>query len=239
MDSLIDGGMFRNDRVSEYYCFTELFQEILQHQLSGSEKTFRNATMPFARVFSRYGVVLVDLRRYEEAGSALEKSLRWNPVDADIMFEYAETFKLRGNMERFYELTREAFRIAYRPASLARCYRNLGYYFTEKRLWNVAASCILMSLQYAPDDKNAVSELFYIEHMAGKAADQVNFEDFKRFSEQYDLPIGADDVILDLAAQFGKHFLNEGNNDLAAYFLTIFYDLTDDEQVKTILEQIS
>ena len=239
LDMLTAAEAFQNDSVSEYYCFTELFQEILQHQLSGSKKTFRNAPIPFAKVYNRYGIVLVDLKRYEEAGRTLEKSLRWNPIDADTMFEYAETFKLRGDLEKFFEVTKDAFRIAYRPVSVARCYRNLGYYFSEKRLWDVAAACIIMSTQYVPNDKNAQSELYYIEHMSGKRIKNPDFDEFRKYAGEYGFPVGADDDILGLAAQFGKHFLNEGRNDMAEYFLTIFYELTDDEQVKAILEQIS
>ncbi len=238
LDMLTESGAFQNDSVSEYYCFTELFQEVLQHHLSGSKKTFRNAPIPFSKVYGRYGIVLVDLKRYEEAGIALEKSLRWNPVDADIMFEYAETFKLRGNLEKFFEFTKAAFRIAYHPTAVARCYRNLGYYFSEKKLWDVAAACIIMSTQYVPNDMNAQSELYYIEHMSGEKIKEPTLEDFEKYAMDYGFPNGADDDILGLAVQFGKHFLEEGNNDLAQYFLTIFYELTEDEQVKEILKQL-
>ena len=237
-DGILEAGMFADDSVSEYYCFREPFEEVLHRFLSGSEKTFRRSPVPFERVYGHYGIVLVDLKRYEEAAEALKKATRWNPADAEIMFEYAETFKIRGDLERFYELTIEASKISFRPATVARCFRNLGYYFTEKRLWEVAVACIVMSGQYVPNDKNAQSELYYIEHTAGRQIDVPDYDAFCGFAEKYGFPCAANEDVLSLAAQFGRHFHEEGENGLASYFFGILYDLTGDENVKSILEAI-
>ena len=142
-------------------------------------------------------------------------------------------------MERFFELTKEAFQIAYRPASVARCYRNLGYYFTEKKMWDLAVACIVLSMQYVPRDKNAQSELYYIEHMAGRKINMPEFDEFKKYADKYGFPTGESETILRLAAECGSHFLNEGRDDMAAYFLSIYYDLTEDEKAKSILDQLS
>lgn len=237
-DGILEAGMFVEDSVSEYYCFRELFEEVLHRYYSESEKAFRKASVPFERVYGHYGILLVELKRLDEAEEALKKAMSWNPADAEMLFEYAEVYKMRGDLKRFYELTLNAFRISYRPATVARCFRNLGYYFTEQKLWEVAVACIVMSQQYMPDDKNAQSELYFIEHTAGRQIDVPEFEEFSKFSEQYGFPVGASDVVLSLAARYGRHFLEEGENRLASYFLGIFYDLTGDEKVKNVLEQI-
>ena len=84
---------------------------------------------------------------------------------------------------RFFELTKDAFKIAYRPASVARCFRNLGYYYTEKKLWDYAAACFFMSMNYEPNDKNAQSELYYIKQMAGREIDLPEFDEFEQFAD--------------------------------------------------------
>ncbi len=238
LDRLSEGGMFENDSVNEYYCFDELFQEVLQRELSGSEKAFRRASLPFAKVYTWYGIVLMDLRRYEDAGRVLEKAIRWNPTDSNILFEYAESFKARGDIEQFFKLSKDAFQVAFRPASVARCFRNMGYYFTEMKQWDLAVACIVLSMQYVQGDKNAQSELYYIEHAAGRKINMPEFDEFRAYADQYGFPTGASETVLHIAANAGAYFLNEGNNDMAKYFLTIYYDLTEDEQVKEILEKL-
>ena len=239
MDMLIDAGLSENDSSSEYYCFSELFQVILHRNMNESQKEYKTAQQPFSKAYLFYGILLVDLKRYEEATAALEKSLRWNPCDTDAFFEYAETFKFRGDLQRFFELTKDAFKIAYKPAAVARCFRNLGYYYTEMKQWEMAVACITMSTKYMTNDKNAQSELYYIEHTAGRTIAPPHFEDFKQFAEANDFPAGASPVVLGIAAQFGLHFLDDGRNDLAEYFLSIYYDLTDDEEVKEILDELN
>ena len=109
-----------------------------------------------------YGSQLVELNRIPEAQEALKKGLRWDPICFRMMSEYIETYKMSGDLEQFYILTKEAFKIAFRSTDLARCYRNLGYYFVEKKLWSEAISCNLLSLEYDNEAKAAQSELYYI-----------------------------------------------------------------------------
>ena len=238
MDTLVSAGIFQDDNASEYYCFNELFEEIMHHERTQSEKTFRRSPIPFAKIYSYYGALLIDLKRYEEAEEMLEKALRWNPSSADYLFELAETWKLRGDMDRFLKLTIRAFDNSFKPTMVARCFRNLGYYFTEMKYWNMAVACIVLSFEFVPADKNGQSELYYIEHMAGQHVEMPEFDEFRKVADQYGFPTGPCEELVQLAGDYANYYLFHENRDMAAYFLRIYYGLTGDEKVKETIEKI-
>ena len=153
---------YEDDPISDYHDFEEWFEEILYQHRSKSEKNLLHAQIPYREMYLLYGSLLVELNRIPEAQEALKKGLRWDPICFRMMSEYIETYKMSGDLEQFYILTKEAFKIAFRSTDLARCYRNLGYYFVEKKLWSEAISCNLLSLEYDNEAKAAQSELYYI-----------------------------------------------------------------------------
>lgn len=230
-------GFFNDDSVSEYRCFTEFFEEALYIYYVKPEKTIRRPPVPFDAIYLQYGSLLVDLKRIDDAQVALKKAMRWNPANADIAFEHAETYKMKGDIESFFHLTVAIFQYAFKPYQVARCYRNLGYYFVEKQDWMDAAACYHMSLQFEKDSKNAMSELYYI-HDKGGDIGQATMADLKRCAEQYHFPLGAHEDVIGIAYSYGKHFLEQKNNDAARYCFGIAYSLTDDEDIKKILDTL-
>ena len=230
---------FEDDEVSEYHVFDELFEEALYRYREKPEKDIRQAQIPYTEIYMLYGSLLVEMGRLPEAREALEKGLRWNPVCFRIMAEYIETFKMSGDMESFFEKTREALRIAFRPADVARCFRNLGYYYAEVKQWQEAKACLLLSLRFEGDNSNAQSELYYIHSVTeGKVPDPIA-EELEEYGKEYGFPTGADGEIVALAFSYGMDAFKHNNIEAAIYFLTITYSLTHDEHIKEILDRLT
>lgn len=229
---------FQDDQVSEYHVFDEFFEEVLYQHRAKPDKDLRPAQIPYTEIYMLYGSLLVELKRYSEAQDALKKGLRWNPVSFRIMAEYIETYKITGDLEKFFELTKDAFKIAFRSADVARCYRNLGYYFAEKKLWSEAIASYLLSLQFDHECKQAQSELYYINASTHGKVPEPSIDQAKEYGEKYGFPIGADDDILGLSYSFGKHFLEQNAPNAARYFLSIAYDLTGNQEIKQRLDQL-
>jgi len=227
--------MFQNDKVSEYYTFHEAFEEILYRHLYKPEREIRRAEIPYSDIYLQYGSLLFEWKRYQEAREALAKAVRWNPINTEIAFEYMETFKAVGELEEFASCTRNAFKHAFRAKDLARCYRNMGYYLVEKKEYRAAMGCYILSMQYASDSRNAQSELYYIQTKTDGRLKQPNMEEMKRYSKVYGFPLGADDDIIELSYAYGKHFMDEGDMELARYFFEIVFELTGAEEVQRIL----
>ena len=132
-----DGALpFQDDQVSEYRIFDESFEEVLYRFRYRPEKDVRHAPVPLTEIYLLYGSLLIDLKRIPEAQESLKQALYWNPVSFKITSEYMETFKMMGDLDSFFRLTVDAFKIAFRPEHVARCYRNLGFYFVEKELYS-------------------------------------------------------------------------------------------------------
>lgn len=229
---------FEDDQVSEYHCFNELFEKILYKHNAEPTKAVRRATIPMDEIYLLQGSLLIDLKRYSDAEASLVKAIRWNPVSARIAFEHVETRKLQGDMDGFFQLTLDTFRYAFRPKDVARCFRNLGYYFTEKELWEEAVACNTMSLEYEPDSKNAMSELYYIQQKAGKTIPAPPLNKLREFGLQYGFPVGAHPNVLSLAYAYGNQFAKNEEPEWARYCWQILYDLTDDEEIKEKLDQL-
>ncbi|MCR5188968.1 MAG: tetratricopeptide repeat protein [Treponema sp.] len=228
---------FKDDAVSEYHCFDNYFEEILYQYYNKPEKDLRHATMPLATVYTQYGSVLIDVGRWDDARSALKKALHWNPASADVMFEYSETFKHSGELDEYFKIVLDTFKYCYIAKDLARAYRNLGWYFIEKEQYEDAIVAYFMSVQY-DDDPHVQSELYYITQKTGKEAKQPTLEEVKKCAETYGFPIGPHKDVAGIAFSLGKQAFDENQKDAAKFFLGIFNNLIEDEDVKKMLETL-
>jgi tetratricopeptide (TPR) repeat protein len=194
--------------------------------------------MPLSEVYYLYGAILVEQQEFEAAKGALKKALRWNPMSCRNSFEYAEIFKMTDDYEEFYKLTVDIFKISFNKKDIARCYRNLGFYFIEKNQYDEAAACYFMSTSFEPDSKQAMSELYYISTKTGKNLVEPSLREVQRYAEEYGFPIGADEDVVGLSYAYGKNSFENGELDYASYFWRITYELTDDEEVGAKLKVV-
>ncbi len=226
--------MFKDDAVSEYHCFREPMEEILFCEYTKPEKDIRRANYDYADMYLTYGSLLVELKRLDDAADALLTAMKWNPAYAGIAFEYAETFKMRGKIEEFKDITKGIFRYAYRPEDLARCYRNMGYYFVEVKDYDTAVCCLLFSMHFAKSEVVS-SELYYISQVSGKMY-QPTEEELSRHFEEHDIPYGPEIEMLKIAYAYGQHFYEQGDMASAEYFLGIFVNFIQDEKAQEMYE---
>ncbi len=235
--------LFEDDQVSEYHTFSEPFEEALYRQLKQPERELRSAPYPYSRVLGLYGYLLVEFRRFEEARAVLARALRWNPVSFDLICEHIETFRMTGDLDRFFQLTVQTFPVAFRPRHVARLFRNLGYCFTEQKKYQEAASCYVMSMTFEKDSPQAVTEILYITRLNGGFPGAPSPDAVTAWSKQYGFPFGADPAVLNLAWVCGMHWYREKDMEEAAYWLSIFSDIAprsmpEKAQADSILQAI-
>lgn len=228
--------LFENDEVSEYYTFDELFEEILYTCYKEPKREIRRAEIPYSSIYLQHGSLMVEQKRYLEARESLEKARRWNPASTDIAFEYMETFKVRREFDQFRELTLMAFDYAFTREALARCYRNLGYYFIERELYKEAMACYLLSMEYDKENQYGMSELYYIQQKTGKKLEEPTEKELYEYAEKYKFPIGPSGDVLGIAIAHGKLFLENDNIEAAKYCFEIVYELTQNKAIKELLD---
>ena len=238
LENVINGGLFRDDSVSEYRHFNSLFEEILYKEQNHPTRVVRDVFLPIGSAFSICGSVLIDLNRAESARLALGKAMQWEPMNVSLAFEYAETYKLQGKMDKFLQATKKVYEIIYKKTDLARFYRNIGYYFIEKMLWVEAMGSFILSLNFDTESPVASGEMAYIEEKAGKKVEWPKIEEIKDICQKHDIPFGANTNVAAIAYRYGKYLLDEKNFDYAKYFLEIAYSMIQAPEIKKMLDSL-
>ncbi|MEE0879069.1 MAG: hypothetical protein UH788_07310 [Treponemataceae bacterium] len=113
----------------------------------------------------------------------------------------------------------------------------LNWYFVEKELYDEAICIYILSFQYEKN-QSVQSELFYISQSTGKDIVKPEIDDIKKLAEKYNFPVGADEDLLGLVMYLGKESLKEEVIPAAKYYFGILYRLTEDDDVKEILERL-
>ena len=230
--------MFEDDAVSEYHNFNELMEEILYCEYTHPKKDVRSATIDYAGMYLLYGSILVELKRPEDAEVYLAKAMKWNPANASIAFEYAETLKMQGRIDEFMDVTKKTFKYAFRPKDLARCYRNLSYCFVERKEYEAAVCCLIFSTYFEKNDI-VQAELYYINQVSGKNFNPTE-DDIKKHFDENGILLGPEIEMLKIAYGYGRHFYEEGNYQFAGYMLEIFKGFVDNnDEVNSIMKEIA
>ncbi len=236
-------GMYADDEVSEYRDFEELFEDLLYRHQYQPKREIRRPGFQCARLYMLLGSLRIDDRRIGDARAALEKGLHWCPVNFALRCEYAETFRMLGDMDGFWRESLEMFRCAFRPKQVGRCFRNFSFYFVEKKLYPVAVGCLKRSLEFDPTAKNAVrNEYNYICSQVGGQVPLPSAEKFCSFAERYGFPTDPDETVFGLARACAKASMDKGNSKTAVYMLLIVFGLTTDKEsrkdLKTLIAQL-
>ena len=239
MEGMESNGLYADDSVSEYYCFDDPMEEVLYAHFNNCQKELRHCDIPYATAYMQYGSLLIDLDRWDDAQKALKKALEWNPSSTHIIFELGETYKHANELDLYFKTIIDAFKYCYEPHSLARAYRNIGYYFIEKELYDEAIAAYFMSYHFEQSEL-VQNELMYINKISGKEIVQPSIDDMKKVADKYGFTIGAHEDVLGIAFAIGKDAMGNGKsgNETAKYFFSIVYNLTGDDDIKQLIDKL-
>lgn len=237
----VEGLNLYNDGRADYYDFNTLMEMVMFQTQHSEIKNASDIEEPLNRLYAMYGSLLLEQGKLDEAEESLAIAMDWNPMSADIAFEHAEIFKQKKDWEKFKELTTAVFPIAYKRREIAHGYRNLGYYFVEKQMWDEAVGCYLLSMSFADAEGRyqAELELKYIHEETEGQAKRPSIGAMRSYGEKYSFPIGPDAKIIETAMQYGKTMLENQKYEHANYFLDIAYKLTESKELKDLLDKIN
>ena len=213
------------DKVSIYLDFQEPFEEVLYRYRNRPEKELRPSPFRVSALYYLYGCLLFETKDYAAAEEALRTAVMWDPMNAAYSFEYFEVFKITGRLEEFFDLNKAFLPNCFRPWSFARAYRNLAFYYVEKKQYRDAAVCLKISGEFEEDSEALASELEYIKGMNGGEAYDIGYAETFIFCNAAGLPRYPDEMIPELASDVAEQYAEAGREDLAAYFNDIVEDL--------------
>ena len=228
---------FKDDEECGYFCFEDALQVAVFAISEKYQKTIREATYDFAQLYYLYAYSLIENHKIDDAENALQTALKWNPVSTTIMGELSEVYKMKKDYENYLYWSKRILQYAASSKMLARGYRNIGYYYCDIEEYEKSAAIYYFS-RFFEESKQVTSELFFIAEKIGKLPKEPDAEYIKELFKQEDIQFGPSDFVVAAAYQIAKSCLENDDEKNALYYLYVVYDLTHDEEIRTILEKI-
>jgi tetratricopeptide (TPR) repeat protein len=232
-------GMFEDNEEGEYHYFNNVFEATLFGELKHPKKEIFSLPYDFAQLYFFYGNRLMNLKLFAEAEEALFKALAINPVRSDILFELSELSRMQGKMEEYLDRVYACYPIAYTSKSLARWYRNLGYYYVTSKEYDVATALYILSAYYDPTSPEVQRAFEYMTKQAGRKMKMQSFEKARRLIESKKIPLVANLKLVELAHRVGKLYEADNKPDRAEFCFSIITDLTRNKEFKAVLDERS
>lgn len=229
--------LFQPDSEVEFRSFAEPMEMVLFQQFYQPKKNVQQAPFPFHLLYLVQGELELAQGNLKNARKALEKGLRWDPASAPVRAAYLAVLKDEADWESFGRVNREAFREAFRPADLARCYRNQGALLLHKEDWQGARYAYLMSLNFQDSEeaKKQLQTLAENQKLDGKPATR---EELAAFAQKEAIPLGPNPEVLRLAAG-GAHACHKaGREKEAEYYLGLIRPFLTEKDMEELKKKL-
>ena len=222
--------MFEDDKVSEYHYFTNPLEELIFRKYIGLKKELRYIpdNQPLLDLYYVYGFLLLENQEYDKAEEYLKKAIRINPVSARIILELTEIYKIHTyTLNEFFIRTCDALKYSYYPQDIARCYRNLGYYYIEENQPKTALALFIYSMEYEASPL-AYTEIKYIQSKNDNI--ELTLKECIEIIESKNIQIGVNPFILETLDELIKEYDENKLYNQELYFLELKFDLTSDSK---------
>ena len=128
-------------------------------------------------------------KAYSKAREYCDKAIYFNPMGVVYYFEKAASYKLQKDLEGMIEIIRSSYDYIFHHNDLAGYYRCLGYYYVEKKEYELAYACYLLSLYYDNKNKNALNEIEYIKQQVNKPRYKITLEEALEILDKNHIPL--------------------------------------------------
>ena len=211
----------------DYFYFNNPLEEQIFNRYFKTTKPLR--IIPFEeeypRIFYLYGIVLMNLSKFNQSENAFKKALTYNPVSGEILSALCILYDTVHDLNNLKKTSIEILRFSYDPLELASAYRNLGYCYYENKKCNISKALYETSLNYE-NHPRAQIELQLIN-------DYINNGkiDAEQILSDESIPIGVNGDILDMLLSLGLDFEKQNLLNQALYFYGVLYNLTFDSEI--------
>lgn len=229
---------FEEDSVSEYHYFTNTLEEIIFRNYIDFKKEVRYIpdNQPLLDLYYIYGFLLLETKQYDEAEKYLKKAIRINPVSSRIILELTEIYKVHTyTYNKYFMYISDALKYAYYPEDIARCYRQLGYYYIEENQVKTALALFIYSMEFEMNPL-AYSEIHYIQTKNNEL--NLTLQDSIEIIKNKNIQVGANPFILETLEELSKEYEEAKLYNQAIYCYNILYNLTHDEKIFKKMDEL-
>ena len=218
------------DENNTYYTFYNYVETIIFFNRFKPTKKLQPPATNIADTYMMLGFINNETKNFGKAIKYLNKASEWNPVSPLIIFERAFAYRSIGDLERYKAEIEKAYQFIYTSSFMARYYRELGSYYTTKKIYDLANALYTYSRGFV-DTKLAINELTYIAKQENREPRFSKREEIERLFTEYNIPLGVSDNVVQMIFNESQHLLKENiNNDLAKYLYRALYDITLDKK---------
>ena len=236
--SLINASTVKNieEESNTHYSFNNYIEDILFWNIYRPEKKNIYPDINYSQVYYYLGFINIDLKNYGKALDYLQKGLQWNPVDVSLMFEIAAIYRMTGDIERFKAQIEKAHPYIYESSYMAKYYRELGWYYVEKRVYDLANALYTQSIGYL-DTKGAREELMFIAKQENRGFRFSTKEETKKLFADYNIWSGFNTNIVNLIyGEYNRLQAMKPQPAVLRYLSQRLYDITLDKKFMTYYE---
>ncbi|MBE5927607.1 MAG: hypothetical protein E7270_11690 [Lachnospiraceae bacterium] len=220
------GKLFSFNHILETYYYAYFMKDVSQLEYTEYAINSYYRTLGFCQMHTD---------KHIDAIKSYEKALKWNPVDLDTYLQLAELYKKVNNLESLRKVTFESYNFLCSRATMARFYRNLGFYYLEKYEPELAAVLYKYSNIYY-ETEFATKELEFIAKAIQKDIPEYSLKYMQEKLVEKNIPVGPNPDTIGITYRVGQIELEAGNAKEAKECFMMVYDLTQDDEVKVILE---
>ena len=229
--------MFEDDKVSEYHYFTNPLEDLIFRKYIGAEKELRYIpdNQPLLDLYYVYGFLLLENQEYDKAEEYLKKAIRINPVSARIILELTEIYKVHTyTYNEYFIRTCDALKYSYYPQDIARCYRNLGYYYIEENQMRTALALYIYSMEFEASPL-AYTEIKYIQSKNDNM--ELTLNECIKIIESKNIQLGVNPFIIETLNELIKEYEKNKLYNQALYFMELQFDLTHDVETLELMNE--
>lgn len=222
---------------SEAFSFHSFLEVCLYKAIFEPKKRITQLPTDNSSIYAVYGSLLVELEDHEGAICALEKSLQWNPLHVRALLELSEIYKARKQWPAFLATTKECMEYASSSRDLARCYRNLGFYYMEQQDEDTAICLYFLSNSYDTTTV-ASAQLHLISEKLGETLVKPELKHILNVLSEKDIALGANPIVVDMVLALAQSAEEQGKKKAAIKYYRTGYELTGNASVKAKLDKL-
>lgn len=216
------------NHVMEYYLYAMYYKPDAEVVVSDK---------PYGRYFREYGDLCMSNERFKAAEAAYKDAISWNPTDLDSILVLAECYKHQNMLEKYLIATKEAYRYCCTRATMARYYRNMGFYHTAKYNTGLARACYIYSNIYYHTE-NADNELKFLEEVLKQETPDMSIEQIQKVFDENDIQPGPESDTIGIIYRVGELMMQDKEYKLARDCFSIVYDITRERELEVLLDEL-
>lgn len=212
-----------------YYSFYNYIETLIYWRKYNPSKKILQSENNIADAYFLLGYINFETKNYGKAVQYLDKAGEWNPVSPQIRMEKADAYRNMGEFERYRVEVEKTYPYIYESSFMAKYYRELGWYYSEKRIFDLANALYTQSVSYL-NTELAKNELIYIAKQENREPRFSTKEEINKLFKEYNIPFGISSEITQIIYEDSQNLLKENKVQLANYLYRALYDITLDKR---------